>query len=382
MYTKLSFENYKIFKNEQTLKIRPITILFGKNNAGKSAILKLPLLLANSLRGKSEEVISPEFNGRTLFSEMRDLVYGRANRAIRFGIEDKDNGVNLDLTFFVDNDKEIKSHIEKWAFAGKNISRLINTDTEEMPFLGAIPQNLFPDERSEVDKMKVFVDYIGNIRAHKDLRDMRIKMQEECSGWDGRKGYDCLIKDSQTSSHVMLDKVSDWYAKTFAGWRIEVDGSNNPVFHINVTNGFVQTNIEDAGFGIIQSLPIVIRACRPCDRETLIILEEPEAHLHPSAQGNLGELIAQSALDDKNKRYLIETHSFNFILRIRSLIASGVLKKEDVAMYFVDYNAKEKSSELRKITIDDIGRVTDWPEGFFEETYDEIVRIINAQQSK
>lgn len=381
MYAKITFENYKIFKNEQTLEICPITILFGKNNAGKSAILKLPLLLANSLRGKSLEVTFPEFNNKDLFTDIRDLVYGRANRAVKIGIEDN-NGRLLNFGFFVDNEQEIKSHIEDWKFISKSINREINGEKEDVSFLGIIPQNLTSEERTELEKTGAFVDYIGNIRANHDLRDLRKKTLTECSGWDGEKGYYHLINDSQSTARELSKKVSDWYKKTFAGWGIEVDGANTPVFHINVSNGIVQTNIEDAGFGILQSLPIVIRACRKCNRETLIVLEEPEAHLHPSAQGNLGELIAQSALEDKNKRYLIETHSFNFILRIRSLIASGALKKEDVAMYFVDYNDKEKCSSLKKILIDEEGKVSNWPKGLFEETYDEIVRILNARNNK
>ena len=382
MYTKITFENYKIFKNEQTLEIRPITILFGKNNAGKSAILKLPLILADSLRGKSAEIASSEFNGKDLYADIRDLVYGRATRAVRIGVEDNVSNTRLNFSFFVDSDSEIKSHVEHWSFATKNIKRNIDNEAGIVSFLGAIPHILSQEERLEVDKIGVFVDYIGNIRLNHDLRDMRIKTLAECSGLDGEKGYYHLLKDSQTSSRTMLKKVSDWYAKTFAGWGIEVDGTSAPVFHVNVTNGMVQTNIADAGFGIIQSLPIVVRACRPCLQETLIILEEPEAHLHPAAQGNLGELIAMSTKEDANKRYLIETHSFNFILRVRALVAAGKLSKEDVAIYFVDYNKDDKGSNLRRVGLDEKGKVSNWPEGVFEETYDEIVRILNAQNQE
>ena len=65
--------------------------------------------------------------------------------------------------------------------------------------------------------------------------------------------------------------------------------------------------------GISQSLPLIIRAFRPSSEESLIIIEEPESHLHPYAHSQLAQLFAESIKEDTNKRYLIETHSQNFI---------------------------------------------------------------------
>ena len=378
MYTKLSFENYKIFKNKQELEIKPITIMFGKNNAGKSAVLKLPLILYGALDGQSEEVVPSDVKDETLYTDIRDLVYGRANRAVKLGAIDEENGYDLKFSFFVDNEKEVKSQIEEWDFQRTVYVTSYDGRDEKFTFKGAMPQHLSEAERQNVMQLCPEVDYIGSVR-YGAARDMRQKALMEDSGYGGINGYSHLLKDSQTAAHSLLDKVSQWYSDTFMGWGIEVDGSANPIFHINVTNGQDQTNIVDAGFGISQSLPIVIRACRPCPIETMIILEEPEAHLHPAAQGNLGELIARSAKEDANKRYLIETHSFNFILRIRSLVAAGVLNKEDVALYYVDYNENEKCSRLQKIGVDDKGKVSNWPKGVFEETYDEIVRLLNSR---
>ena len=381
MYNKLTFEFYKIFKTKQVLEIKPITILFGKNNAGKSAVLKLPLILYGAIDGQSDEVVPADVKDETLYTDIRDLVYGRANRAVTLGAIDEGKGCDLNFSFYVDNEKDVKSQIEKWDFKRTMYMTSYDGRDERVTFKGVMPQNLTEKERYDLKQLFPEVDYIGSIR-YGAARDMRQKALVEDSGYGGINGYSHLLKDSQTAAHSLLDKVSRWYSDTFMGWGIEVDGSANPIFHINVTNGQIQTNIADAGFGISQSLPIVIRACRSCPRETLIVLEEPEAHMHPAAQGNLGELIAKSAKEDANKRYLIETHSFNFILRIRALVAAGVLEKEDVAIYYVDYNDKDKCSRLQKVDIDENGRVSNWPEGVFEETYDEIVRILNAQNKE
>lgn len=383
MYNRITFENYKIFKNSQSLEIKPITVLFGKNNAGKSAVLNLPLLLASGFKGTTSEVLGQEFNQRYLYADIRDLVYNRANRALKIGVFDDINERSLEFSFFVDNDQEVKSHIEYWKYRNSDMVDVRSDVGHEVNFLfdGLFPRDYSVEKRLDLKGLNTFVDYIGNVRVVAE-RDMRISPITECSGWQGEKGYAHMLKDALLIQPELGPKVSRWFQETFPGWKIKVDSSGSPVFHVNVVNGNVETNIADAGFGISQSLPIVIRACRLCSQPTLIVLEEPEAHLHPAAQGNLGELIAMSTLEDLNKHYLIETHSFNFILRLRALIASGMIKKENVALYFVDYSVNENSSNLRRVSIDEKGRVSNWPIGVFEETYDEVVRIHNAKRQR
>ncbi len=75
--------------------------------------------------------------------------------------------------------------------------------------------------------------------------------------------------------------------------------------------------------GISQVLPLIIRAYKPCEKETCIIIEEPESHLHPYAHAQLAQLYFDSLALDRNKKYLFETHSQNFVLRMRRLVAEG-----------------------------------------------------------
>lgn len=129
-------------------------------------------------------------------------------------------------------------------------------------------------------------------------------------------------------------------------------------------------------------MPIVIRACRTCPEPTLIILEEPETHLHPAAHGNLAQLIAESTKNDSNKSYLIETHSINFIMRIRRMIAEGLLSVADVSMYYIEYDTETSSSNLRLVDVREDGSVSYWPKGVFEETLQETIAIKKAQSQK
>ena len=77
MINEIKFKNFKIFKNWQTLQLRPITIIIGKNNSGKSAIVKLPTLISGSLSGRFKQPLRVENEGVRLGLSYEDLVYNR-----------------------------------------------------------------------------------------------------------------------------------------------------------------------------------------------------------------------------------------------------------------------------------------------------------------
>jgi predicted ATPase len=89
--------------------------------------------------------------------------------------------------------------------------------------------------------------------------------------------------------------------------------------------------------------------------------------------------MAQEVVTDPHKRLLIETHSSNFILRLRRLVAEKKLKKEDVALYYVAFDADKASSALYPVDIKEDGGVSDWPSGVFGESYQETVKLRTAQ---
>ena len=162
-----------------------------------------------------------------------------------------------------------------------------------------------------------------------------------------------------------------------------VNNHRNPVYSIELSNdNLPNNNILDTGFGIQQSLPIVVAAFRKYNEPTLVIIEEPETHLNPSAHAQIGELLATAALDDRSKKFLVETHSLNLMIRLRTLIAKGVLKKEDVALYHVDYNEATCSSALKEVIIDEKGDVQGWPEDMFNETLNEALALREAQMNR
>ena len=167
----------------------------------------------------------------------------------------------------------------------------------------------------------------------------------------------------------------------FENWElsIDVDGYKKEIpAIIELINKDLKINISQTGMGISQVLPLIIRAFKPCKEETLVIIEEPESHLHPYAHAQVAQLFFESLLIDKNKKYLIETHSQNFVLRMRRLVAEGKIKPDDLAIYYVDFDEEKNESSIERINVDTSGGVDKWPHNVFGEAVIEARAIMNA----
>ncbi len=392
MIKTIQFSNYKIFKNKQTLSLKPVTVIFGKNNSGKSAVLKLPSIMQSALNSQSTDFLDTEWRKKHI-KDMRSLVYGRFHRAVSLIFEDEKNN-SLDVSFFIED--ECCSKIEHWIVKNGNSKMGLESgkddELHDSETQNPVPEIHFNGVMPNVDKYKLFaepilkslrsnIDYIGSFRW---LPEMFITDEfKHSNDNDGHINYQFLYDDSKTANQELLKKVSDWYENNFNGWKIKVNRDRNPVYSIEIEQaGNLNVNIADAGVGIAQSLPIVTRANRVCEEPTIIVLEEPETHLHPAAHGNLAELIALSTKSDCNKSYLVETHSINFILRLRRLIAEGKLSVNDVALYSVEFDENECCSKLVSVEINEDGSVNYWPEGVFEETLAETIAIFEAQNKE
>jgi predicted ATPase len=131
-----------------------------------------------------------------------------------------------------------------------------------------------------------------------------------------------------------------------------------------------------------QALPLVVRANVTDRPDSIIVLEQPELHLHPAAHGDLAELFAKSAKEN-NQTFIIETHSENMILRLRKLVIENDFgfTKDDVIIYWLE-DAELKGQELMEITIDEKGVLSDWRNGVFDEGLREVLEMQKALNRK
>lgn len=367
MIKTISFKNYKIFKSKQTLELKPITIVIGKNNSGKSAVVKLPTMIAGSLRGKFSDPLKPENDDISLGSSYEDLVYNRnIVDVLEFDMSNKSESLSVS-TF---GDRNNKIFFSKYILNDKEI------DTKANKFKG------FTLEANKFKTLHLNYDYVGPFRRQPAINYPHNSNEYSRIGIEGENAYPILIQMSENKNPT-FEKISQWYKDNFEGWGLKVSQIVGSIHTYDITlshDNLNLVNLRNVGQGIHQALPLIVRSYMPAEKETLIIIEEPETHLHPAAHGGLAQRFVDS-LEDKNKSYLIETHSQNFVLRMRRLVAEGKLDKDDLAIYYVHFDEFAKESFLKKIEVDNEGEVIWWPEGIFSESLNEVIEIRNAQNS-
>lgn len=149
---------------------------------------------------------------------------------------------------------------------------------------------------------------------------------------------------------------------------------------VRVTNHFdVITTIKHVGFGISQILPIVVEGLR-MPKDGILVLEQPEIHLHPKVQSLLFDFLYSLTLS--GKKVIVETHSDHLIVRMRRRIAEDKGKEmlNNVNLVFVEEG--EREHVFRKLDMTDLGSLTYFPKDFVEQTDSDYRAIVRAQALK
>lgn len=138
-------------------------------------------------------------------------------------------------------------------------------------------------------------------------------------------------------------------------------------YELIVINGEDKSNLKDVGVGVAQVLPIIVAAyfAQP---NHVVIVEEPESHLHPLAQRELANLFAEVS-ENRNVQFIVETHSEHLFRRMQTLIAKNEDPSFKPAMYFID--RLSNNAILKTLEVDEYGRVMNWPPSFFGDALGE-----------
>jgi predicted ATPase len=285
--------------------------------------------------------------------------------------------------------EQIKEYIDamgdiKWGMAANDFAIMIVPTkkyvapfTRELYYLSGPARFVGPIRETSVslDHRLMGAIYVGPVRVS-PKRGARLAQSERDEGVWGRTRTKIGVhgEDLAAALHVLemtdpkfIKKFNENVknlgvgesAKTVSSFFHDEEGgeSESGFIQIMVKKDGIYRHLMDLGFGVGQVLPIVFQLSLRKDR--LIILEQPELHLHPGAQAELGDLLKFSL--EQGNQLLVETHSANLIERIRNLIGKGDLSNDDVNLIYI-----KSDSEVVPIGFNQDGSFTEsWPEGDF-----------------
>ena len=169
-------------------------------------------------------------------------------------------------------------------------------------------------------------------------------------------------------------------------FRVNQISEKRQEYEVNVkTKGSNEwVDLPDVGFGLSQVLPVLVQ-CIYAPHNSIIIMEQPEIHLHPSAQSILADVmieIIKSKEDgkDRNIQLVIETHSEHFLRRLQRRIAEDEIQEGKVAAYFA--SVARRPATLEPLKIDEYGNVLNWPENFFGDEMEDVAGQAKAALKK
>ena len=287
----------------------------------------------------------------------------------------------------IDNEKGI--HILRDYLAKSDYSKSSASLTEEELIVGGVysifdyyTRILRTFSECFTSEAKNGIAYIGPFRKNPD----RIYRYSETSsnhvGPHGENIGDMLYESYLNKNDGIYDEISEWLYKYY-GYHLDIHDFSNNFFQIRVLDGYISSNIIDVGFGISQVLPIVseVLKIREVARQprfrrykrynNILLVEQPELHLHPAAQASLAELFALCVTGNKNARLIIETHSEHLISKLQVLIADEAcpLTNDMVQILYIDKDA-ENGAFIEEMTIKENGKfLKEWPTGFFDQGY-------------
>lgn len=424
MLIHLKLENFKIWRSTGPMWLAPLTLLLGTNSSGKSSLIQSLLLIRQTVKGDDPNLDlnfgNPDMGDSVTLGQFKDVLcrHGAATEVVRtsqIGIEFRwsDNGAQEQSSLF-------SARYQKGTAGSAELSYLrLGKDQEGFAVVRSKPgvyrlslatQSKAVGQSADYRPQRSFAFSAATMsrlgKAAEPIRSVGPDLLEELSriiylgpvrrlaqrdyvwsgripahiGDDGAKAIDVLIASGVAHEAAsrrgkpppdeakLFDQAIQWLKvmELADGLRVRSLGKSARYELLIEQNGEA-SNLKDVGVGVSQVLPVIVAAlfARPGH---IVVVEEPESHLHPLAQRQLAELFA-TVSRERNVQFIVETHSEHLFRRMQTLIAQKQVSPERTAMYFVERNGK--AAKLRPLEVDVVGRIKNWPQNFFGDSLGE-----------
>ena len=395
MIKRIGLKNFKCFET-YCFDLKKINLLTGYNGRGKSSLLQSILMLSQSIR-KDKNIEKLHLTGEFVYlGDFDEILYDDKNIYLDFHFElDDPQCKEVDITYTLSGE-DFKIGIisgckinneDYFDTVGKNENGETENTTKK-EFSKPIPQGL-------LNQFK-FVHFISANRLGPVKYVEKMEVPDFHSvGTDGAFTINTLatfkekvsqkmnINQSDSKEYSLQDSVSSWMDYIMTGGEISVQGDapdkKNTVLSLSFgidKDGKRTFQSYNVGFGYSYILSIVVSALI-AKKDSILIVENPEAHLHPMAQSRITELLSKTA--EKDVQIFVETHSEHILngFRLCALRDNFNISNTDLSINFFKEDFK-----ISPLEIQENGRIPNWPEGFFDQQERDLVEIMRLGAGK
>ena len=366
MITQLELRFFKCFEILR-LPLAQLTLLTGLNASGKSSVLQAIVLLQQTMR-------EHEWSTRLALNGV-----GVRLGAVADVVDEQSSSTELEIAL------EEEANSCRWRFVGDRRdmsmevrSVAVNSRTIEEP--KELRYLLPSHERESVEPLASRIRNLAYVTAERLAPQDSYVLEDPHVVTDvGPRGEHALSvlhwgRDESVLDHLTLPEVPPLrlrqvearMRRLFPGFAMDLQQAPRATV---VTLGLRTSDAEEfhrpvhTGFGLTQSLPVVVAVLSAAEGAILLI-ENPEVHLHPAGQAMMGQFMADAAR--AGVQVIVETHSDHVLNGVRRAVKSDNLPAEQVAIHFFRPRSDEGPQVLSPV-LDENGNIDDWPNGFFDQ---------------
>lgn len=378
---KIELNNFKCF-NSVSIPLNGLTLLTGTNGAGKSSVIQAFTLLRRTIEhcakwndedkryeyptGSEINNLNVELNGAYC------LALGTSAQVLR--INSNEDFVEIK---FIDGESYLS----------------VNYDTGDGNELHITPNKV---QNTLGKESKLFAQEFFYVNAERigPRISQGVKFYDYPNvGWQGEFAAQILgdtefaqkfvvdenRRAAESESPRIIQQTKAWMNFVLPGFDIDAFYSPDLLSaQIRVDNSFTRGNYvlaTNVGFGISYVLPIVVTGLL-APKGCFMIVENPEAHLHPSAQSKIGRYLA--AIANAGVNVIVETHSDHVINGIQIAAVKNEINSSLVTINY--FSSKGQQSECVSISLNEKGELSEWPEGFFDQTQIDFAQLIKLRR--
>lgn len=428
MITELRAQNFKSWQDTGDLRFAPITGFFGANSSGKTSILQILLLLKQTAEQPSKRHSH----------EDQPLYFGKASSLVNLGsfdhvIHQHRQDLTLDVSMSWKSAKEIEidKHLtdslsfstslrnqsghpvlQAYCYSANGQEWHLKNDGRTYTFkfpeflvetgnpaytqdpLWSYPFRFYgvdkPDNRystlrpliASLENLFERILYLGPLRDNpRPLYNWAGKPPQGV-GRHGEEMVSALFSSRIQLSSNLDEHVPKWLKSLglIHSYRLAPVPRTQKDYEFLVTKheGGPEVRLTDVGFGVSQVLPVLI-LCYYAPEGSILILEQPEAHLHPKVQSELGDVLID-AVKNRNLQIILESHSEHLLHRVMLRTAEEQLCVDDTALYFCQIN--DGASEVEQLEVDEYGNIGNWPQEFFGDVTDDLIKQGRAEMNR